>query len=233
MRPAGRRCWRSGRRDRSAGSRRVRRTTLRPAAVRAGRVRSTGAWRRRHRRVRRPAERPRRLTRCRARRIWAGRIRTRCIRAGWIRIGRIGPGRHRTVRMTARSVRFRVGVRPRVVRTGMVAMRIGWRSSGHRAEPGRPDARVPHLDVVPRAASRPAGSKSAGSCPAVASRVASDGARWTGSVVRVRRRSVAAALLRDRGAAGPGWQRWLRAPPGRRDARLDDPRPRCRRTRSE
>jgi len=182
MRPAGRRRWRSGRRDRSARSRRIRRTTLRPARVRAGRVRSSGAWRRRDRRVRRPTERPRRLTRCRARRIWAGRIWTRCVRAGRIRVGWVGPGRHRTVRMTARSVRLRVGVGPRVVRTGMVAMRIGRRYPATGLNWAARSPRTVH------------------------------GGRgiWSGSAA-VR---SAAALLRDRGPAGTGRQRRLRASPG-------------------
>jgi hypothetical protein len=210
MRPAGRRCWRSGRRDRSAGSRRVRRTTLRAAAVRAGRVRSTGAWRRRHGRVWRPTERPRGLARCRARRIWAGRVRTRCIWAGRIRIGRIGTGSHRTVRMAARSVRFRVGVRPRVVRTGMVAMRIGWRYPATRRNRA---ARTPRS----RTSTWPAGRRRAPRARSRRVRARRWHPGWHRSVHGgrgLRSGSVrAAALLRDRGAAGPGWQRGLRAPP--------------------
>jgi hypothetical protein len=196
---------------RPTGSRWVRRTTLRAAAVRAGRVRSTGAWRRRRGRVRRTTERPRRLTRCRARRIWAGRIRTRCVRAGRIRIGRIGPGSHRTVRMAARSVRFRVSVRPRVVRTGMVAMRIGWRYPAARRNRA---ARTP----CSRTSTWRTGRRRAPRTRSRRVRARRWHARWHRTVhggrgLRSDAVRAAAALLRDRGAAGTGWQRRLRAPP--------------------
>jgi hypothetical protein len=168
-------------------------------------MRSTGAWRRRDRRIRRPAERPCRLTRCGAGRIW-----TRRVRAGRIRVGRVGPGWHRAVRMTGRSVRLGVGVRTRVVRTGMVMVRIGrWYSPAGRNRA----ARAPRCGPPPRRRSQ-RGVRGrrvrARRCRPGRCRTVHGGRRLrSGPAVR-----SAAALLRDRGATGARRQRRLRTSPG-------------------
>ena len=173
----------------------------------------TGARRCRYGRVRRTAERPRRLTRRGARRIRAGWIRPRCVRpgrvcVGWICVRWIHVGRIRTVRVTARSVRLRFGVAPRVVRTRVIAMRFGRRRPATGRDwasrtPGRATATwCPRRHRSPRVHGRWAG---AGRHRRV----------HGGRAVRSGPGAIrcAGTLLRDRGAAGPRWERRLRAPP--------------------
>jgi hypothetical protein len=201
-----RRRRRSRRRDRPARPRWVRRTTLRPAPVRTGRMRPTWSWRRRYGRVRRTAQRPRRLTRGGARRIRARWVRSGCVRPRWVRVGWVRP------------VRLRIGVAPRVVWTRGVAMRIGRRcpATGRDRAARTPGpvspTRCPRRHRAPRVRARRVGARR----------------RHSGRHRRMRgRRGVrsrpaavrcAGTLLRNRGAAGTGRERRLRAPPGVRPA---------------